>query len=152
MGKQAKTLHLLDAAHEVLAAMHPMTVGQVYYQLDSRLDARRGDGMTTSSTQLQRPEEPKHDYEHQCHDPRDTNNGPLCSVGSVSEFRRIEQAHVLWLRIWLVGCVTTQAAELAMHTASVGHAACSAYPHDGYTAMPKSTTPRLGPRRKEIGT
>jgi hypothetical protein len=36
MGKHAKTLHLLDVAREVLTAIHPMTVRQVYYQLVSR--------------------------------------------------------------------------------------------------------------------
>lgn len=36
MGKQAKTLRRLKVAIEVLAANHPMTVRQVYYQLVSR--------------------------------------------------------------------------------------------------------------------
>src|ERR687894_3284749 len=36
MGKQAKTLRLLDEAVDVLTAHHPMTVRQVYYQLVSR--------------------------------------------------------------------------------------------------------------------
>jgi hypothetical protein len=35
MGKHAKTVRLIEAAHEVLAAHHPMTVRQVYYQLVS---------------------------------------------------------------------------------------------------------------------
>jgi DNA topoisomerase VI subunit A len=36
MGKQAKTLRLMEVAREVLAEQHPMTVRQVYYQLVSR--------------------------------------------------------------------------------------------------------------------
>lgn len=35
MGKHKKTLQLIEAAYEVLAAHHPMTVRQVYYQLVS---------------------------------------------------------------------------------------------------------------------
>jgi len=37
MAKHAKTLAMLDVAIEVLTAIHPMTVRQVYYQLVSRL-------------------------------------------------------------------------------------------------------------------
>src|SRR5213593_4988024 len=33
MGKHAKTLRLIEAASEVLATHHPMTVRQVYYRL-----------------------------------------------------------------------------------------------------------------------
>ncbi len=36
MGKHAKTLCIIEAAHKVLAAHHPMTVWQIYYQLVSR--------------------------------------------------------------------------------------------------------------------
>ncbi len=36
MGKHAKTLALIAAAHEILEEQHPMTVRQVYYQLVSR--------------------------------------------------------------------------------------------------------------------
>lgn len=36
MGKHAKSLRVLEIAREVLAANHPMTVRQVYYQLVSR--------------------------------------------------------------------------------------------------------------------
>jgi hypothetical protein len=36
MGKHAKTLRLIADAHAILAAHHPMTVRQVYYQLVSR--------------------------------------------------------------------------------------------------------------------
>lgn len=36
MGRHAKTLALLDEARQILAAHHPMTVRQVYYQLVSR--------------------------------------------------------------------------------------------------------------------
>ncbi|MDP2949825.1 MAG: hypothetical protein Q8P22_09850 [Chloroflexota bacterium] len=41
MGKHAKTLALLEVAREVLAATHPMTVRQVYYQLVSRQSHRK---------------------------------------------------------------------------------------------------------------
>ncbi len=36
MGRHAKTIRLLDEAHDILADHHPMTVRQVYYQLVSR--------------------------------------------------------------------------------------------------------------------
>src|SRR5436853_99080 len=36
MAKQAKTLQMIDQAYKILAAVHPMTVRQVYYQLVSR--------------------------------------------------------------------------------------------------------------------
>lgn len=36
MGRQAKTQNIIDTAHEILEAYHPMTVRQVYYQLVSR--------------------------------------------------------------------------------------------------------------------
>lgn len=35
MGKHKKTLQLIEAAYQALAAHHPMTVRQVYYQLVS---------------------------------------------------------------------------------------------------------------------
>jgi len=35
MGRQAKTQHIIDQAHDILAAFNPMTVRQVYYQLVS---------------------------------------------------------------------------------------------------------------------
>lgn len=35
MSKHAKTLHLIEVARQALAAHHPMTVRQVYYQLVS---------------------------------------------------------------------------------------------------------------------
>ncbi|MFH1110713.1 MAG: hypothetical protein V1790_16170, partial [Planctomycetota bacterium] len=36
MGRHARTNSIIDAAYEVLALHHPMTVRQVYYQLVSR--------------------------------------------------------------------------------------------------------------------
>jgi hypothetical protein len=36
MGRHAKTQRMIDEAHDILAAFHPMTVRQVYYQLVSR--------------------------------------------------------------------------------------------------------------------
>jgi hypothetical protein len=36
VGRQAKTQNIIDQAHEILEAYHPMTVRQVYYQLVSR--------------------------------------------------------------------------------------------------------------------
>ena len=36
MGRHAQTKSIIDAAYEVLAEHHPMTVRQVYYQLVSR--------------------------------------------------------------------------------------------------------------------
>ena len=36
MGRHAKTVRLIESAKEILAAHHPMTVRQVYYQLVSR--------------------------------------------------------------------------------------------------------------------
>jgi len=36
MGRHEKTTHLIQTAYEILSALHPMTVRQVYYQLVSR--------------------------------------------------------------------------------------------------------------------
>ncbi len=51
MGKHAKTLKLLDEALDVLAAHHPMTVRQVYYQLVSRqvIENNRGQYQAVSA-------------------------------------------------------------------------------------------------------
>lgn len=44
MGKQAKTLEIIAKAWAILAAHHPMTVRQVYYQLVSRLVIKNNRG------------------------------------------------------------------------------------------------------------
>jgi DNA topoisomerase VI subunit A len=51
MGKHQKTLKLLEVAVEVLTAQHPMTVRQVYYQLDSRqvIENNRGQYQAVSN-------------------------------------------------------------------------------------------------------
>src|SRR3954468_14875408 len=51
MGKHARTLALLQEALDVLAAHHPMTVRQVYYQLVSRqvIENNRGQYQAVSN-------------------------------------------------------------------------------------------------------